>query len=143
MHKVKVLPHPEAKTTEKSYFYARLLKERQDYGKEVSPVYNRVGLYLDNSGACWEEWAGRAWEYNPEYFKYCLAVLNSQELSSKVIQMLRCIQLFDPKILTKKQTTLLMHYDQGLSVSKVSRESKQRRRKLIIHYANRTGASID
>lgn len=68
------------------------LEDTLECAKEITPILNRNGYYLDReTNFCWFEWAGKAFKYEPESFKYELSLLNHRPLTDKESQAISFI----------------------------------------------------
>ena len=89
---------------------------------ELNPVFNRNGMYLEGN-ECWLEVDGRAFTYDPERFKYDLALLDAEEYNHKVYKAL--IDICSVNLATKKQRKLLYMIETAKDVRNTSRSIKK------------------
>lgn len=92
-----------------------------DCYRELNPVFNRDGMYLEGN-ECWLEIDDRAFTYDPEQFKFELATLNAGEYNDSVYKAL--IDICSVNLATKKQRKLLYMIETAKDVRNTSRSIK-------------------
>lgn len=99
-----------------------------DRYRELNPVFHRNGMYLEGN-ECWLEVDGRAFTYDPEQFKYDLALLNAEEYNHKVYNAL--IDICHVNLATKEQRKLLYMIEVAKAVRNTRRSTKKHLRRIF------------
>ena len=123
--KVKVLPHTVYLQHKSGFREERMLEELNDYHKEITPVFNRTGEYLLGD-KCWFEVRGRAFKKRKKDFLYELRQCEMADTDIELVRKLVDIRKSYPRMLSKKQSRLIMDYGHFLSIRGMKRNSMKR-----------------
>lgn len=99
-----------------------------DRYRELNPVFNRDGMYLEGN-ECWLEIDGRAFVYDAEQFKFELALLDAGEYNNTVYKAL--IDICRVNLATKEQRKLLYMIEVAKDVRNTSRSIKKHMRRMF------------
>jgi hypothetical protein len=88
---------------------------------EIEPVFHRDGTYLDReTGKCWCEEKGRAFEYDKPMFFYELSMLNAKEMTNEEVEGIT--KICKTKYATKEHRELYYRHRDMMGLRKSKRE---------------------
>lgn len=88
---------------------------------EIEPVFHRDGTYLDReTGKCWCEEKGRAFEYDKPMFFYELSMLNAKEMTNEEVEGIT--KICKTKYATKEHRELYYRHRDMMQLRKSKRE---------------------
>ena len=86
-------------------------KELVNFHEEITPRFNRDGLYLDReTNYAWFEVFGRAFKYSKDDVLYRLGFLNASEVGIETYRALKELKRINPKALSDQQRAFMQVY---------------------------------